>query len=107
MGVALNAPRKFRMIARYGAETAVIKTFGSETKAQQLVDELRREHRGQGACFWAMPRKHRPSSSWADLQGRLLRGEPPVAPVTPETDDEEDRVLARGGTIRRLVWRPL
>jgi hypothetical protein len=105
----MTAPvRKYRVVARYGRDTAIVQTFAAEHKAKQLLDELRREHRGHhGAAFWLTTRKRQASSSWGDLQGRILRGERPLPPVAPEITAEEDAILAKGGTIRRLVWRPL
>jgi hypothetical protein len=93
------------VIARFGRDTALVRSFASEHKAKQLVDELRAEHRGhKGAAFWVTRRKPRFVSGWPDLQGKLLRGERPVPAVIPATSEDEDRVLARGGQVRRLRW---
>jgi hypothetical protein len=38
--------------------------------------------------------------------GRAMNGAVAASPVTPATSDEEDAILAKGGQVRRLVWRP-
>jgi hypothetical protein len=103
----MNAPRKIRVVARYGRESAVVRTFAAEHKARMLLDELRREYRAPGVSFWLTTRARRHDARWADLQGGMLRGELPVLPAVPATSAEEDAILKRGGTVRRLVWRPI
>jgi hypothetical protein len=100
--------KKWHVYVRHDADVALVAATVDARRARQLAQTLRKQ-RYAGARIWASTRDCPVSTSWNRLRRQLSRAQGRVHQQVPppETDETEDAILARGGTIRWLVWRPI